>query len=352
MSDWVYEVLEFTPPEVQLLFSRTSLPSARELASLPFHPEQAGVYLDVLRVKLASSVRKSRKQAALQRGATDALYVGCTYKRPVGVRKKEHENPANSPDSFYHQVKHDKALLKTSSFVSLLRVPIRLDMEQEEVTRRRVICRVGEAFFALWLDAFMEDAKNGIRTVSNLVLRRLYPSLPGVPWKGTCSHTPLVEVTGRGHTYTDELYGGRYKDFLEIWKMIYNAAGHCGDDLDPVVLKRLERKAKSDWPAAARYRSSKRDDALRAEQRVKARETRAGWSEETRRERNAYVMDWHWDKMARMTDEERKHFNAERRDAQRRHREKKRREIGREAYNAESRAYQQDYHARKRSGGS
>ena len=74
-------------------------------------------------------------------------------------------------------------------------IPIHWTMEEEDVVRRRILCRVCGAFWTLWLGAYVKQLLLHAQSIA--LLENLYSEISSTfEWEGNCSHSPLKATTG------------------------------------------------------------------------------------------------------------------------------------------------------------
>ena len=206
-EQWFKDLSEFVPNEVKKVFNHPDRPpTAAELATLPFHAEYQGVYADVLTPKPSRN------------GLSPYLYPGAVPRRTAETRKWEHRSPEmllQYPTNLYYQLKHGGTKDYIGCFVTLVKMRMTLLLGKAQTEHMRVLCRVGETLFTLWLKGFQPTHTRAIDMVevSDSAFQVAYPNCKTLELLGLATHSPLTEQVGKKEYGTVER--ARYEEAME-----------------------------------------------------------------------------------------------------------------------------------------
>ena len=190
---WFESLSDFISDEVKQCFGRHTPPTLEELRSLPLHPDLPGVYADLL---------TSSSPLSLQ---SPHIYTGCAL-RPIKQRINEHNQVTaleDNPQKKYYQLRHSTSADPSEfsrHFISLAVIPINGRLENDTKRHHRILCRVAETFFSIWLSAFDSSSvyASNLIECSKEAYRDTYgiTAVDLISWEGLSTHSPLGEQTG------------------------------------------------------------------------------------------------------------------------------------------------------------
>ena len=190
---WFESLSDFISDEVKQCFGRHTPPTLEELRSLPLHPDLPGVYADLL---------TSSSPLSLQ---SPHIYTGCAL-RPIKQRINEHNQVTaleDNPQKKYYQLRHSTSADPSEfsrHFISLAVIPINGRLENDTKRHHRILCRVAETFFSIWLSAFDSSSvyASNLIECSKKAYRDTYgiTAVDLISWEGLSTHSPLGEQTG------------------------------------------------------------------------------------------------------------------------------------------------------------
>lgn len=305
-AQWFEELKPFIPAAVKTVFDHDRPPTTSELRSLSFFGEDMGVYGDILTPKSSSS------------DLPEYLYPGVATHRPAKLRKMDHNSPkklAEQPESKYYRLKHQSSQFK-SHFISFARIQVDGRMTEEEISRRRMLCRIAEAFFTVATKAINSSHPKAanLSTVAERAFQKAYGDVSAeglgavqTEWLGLASHSPLNEQLG-----TDD-YGtvakSRYEETLEAYAELFDGKENIPDDWE----QKAASRSRYDGPLSRQRRTQvdrqRNDAATLALNAAKNKERRQGLSEEEREESARYHNMYHENMIAAMNQNEKKEFD-------------------------------------------
>jgi hypothetical protein len=190
---WFESLSDFISDEVKQCFGRHTPPTLEELRSLPLHPDLPGVYADLL---------TSSSPLSLQ---SPHIYTGCAL-RPIKQRINEHNQVTaleDNPQKEYYQLRHSTSADPSEfsrHFISLAVIPINGRLENDTKRHHRLLCRIAETFFSIWLMAFDSSSiyASDLINCSKEAYRDSYgiTAVDLISWEGLSTHSPLGEQTG------------------------------------------------------------------------------------------------------------------------------------------------------------
>jgi hypothetical protein len=243
---WFDDLSKFVPSEVKTVFGKDRLPTPAELRSLPYHPDYAGAYADILTSRPGH-------------GATQChVYPGMCSHRPVRTRRSDHEKSsslAKYPSSPYYILKHGETKDDFfSHFVTFAKIPTEdARLDASTIGQRRMFCRLAEGFFTVWTMASYDSHRlaGDLSNASRAAVDRAYGPTARVEWSGLATHSPLKEQTGRGDRRT--VAKGRYEEAMERFAVLYGGMQFIPDDMEALA----KRRSKTDQLDQRRLREER-----------------------------------------------------------------------------------------------
>lgn len=296
INKWVDELLEYIPMEVQNTFGGSSIPTMQELKQLSFPRDKRtmGVYSDLL-----ETISDNSKY----------VYTGCCVTQSLSDRTRQHSNVALAKSSVcckgYYAVKHNDEDPTNSQFVALMCIPMSMhDIDLNH--HRRILCRIGEAIFAILLQAITPHDTSRSKhafALSRKVSLQIYTTRSEPSWTGLCSHSALMEDLGTT-VGGDSKWKRKLDDVVETLTALHGSR----DAIPAETFEMAEKRARRGRSYEQKLRRSELDNDPIKRARVNAdqRESRSKWTDERRDENNAWLRDYYVAKKGTMTEDERK----------------------------------------------
>lgn len=302
-SDEWFDILnQLLVDSTRAVFDHDTPPKLSDLLALPFTPDAPGVYSAILTPR------------SLDRSQTSHVYPGCAI-RAVSERTSEHNTPyalVDNPNNKYYQLRHGTRDYD-NTFITLVRIPIDGRMPEGLQVLRRLLCRLAETFFTIWLAALDPSSPKA----ANLLLcaRNAYREAYGtssqqlVSWGGLATHTPLKEQTAIADYRVVAI--GRYETSMQSYAEYYGGREKIPDEIEALVKKRcqvdtVDRSTRKDQ--RKRNMTDEQQDAERAHQKKQKLERREKLSPEEaealEENSSSYMRAWNENRRLQMTEQD------------------------------------------------
>jgi hypothetical protein len=309
-DEWADDLIPYIPSKVKIVFGKAHLPTLQDLKGLAFSSGAAGTYMDILTPEDQSS-------------DLPGVYPGMTNKRQR-ERKKQHDHSnavLDRPESKYYQMKHNT--LASSQFGSLVVIPIDRTLPHDEQNRRRLLSRIGELFFTLWLCAIDWDHKRAkaIYELSKTIHFQMYGSF-NIPWTGFATHSPLQETLGVSKTPLQQALGMKKQPTTQVARyaeLMQAYADHFGglDKIPELFLRRAEVRKRRDHSHKleldARRRDRRKTPEYQARKNHLEKLRRARFTDEQKLANLNWHRQYDANKIAAMTASEKEKYRNNRR---------------------------------------
>ncbi|KAI1478424.1 hypothetical protein F4774DRAFT_385874 [Daldinia eschscholtzii] len=186
-AEWIERILALVPTRIGHILAAPSPPTIPELRALDWEDtDKMGVYAWILACKTQNPFFPKHY-----------IYVGSATRYGSGLsgRKQQHQNGAKHDDPSLKRRIKAHGLDRKGHFVALLSMEV-ASPEPSEVMKAREFIVVAKAVFTIWLGALSSNISQTSREDAKTEhdkLRGLCPwSLEPIPYRGLCSHNPLV----------------------------------------------------------------------------------------------------------------------------------------------------------------